>query len=106
MVKTQAVKRCAAAITIAFVCGPVALPVHALPANPERPLAAQTCEAALMRLVEAQAGSALISAEEQTQILSVARADAVRLCGADQIDGSLQTDPAPVADATRPCATR
>lgn len=104
MGRNQTVKRCVTAITIACFCAPVGLSVHALPANPECPLAAQTCEAALLRLAEAQAGSPLISAEEQVQILRVARADAVRLCGADQIDGRLHIDPAPVAEASRPCA--
>lgn len=97
----QAVRQGITAIAIASVYSPFAFSAHALPANPERPLASQTCDVAQMRLAEAQTGSPLISADEQAQVLRVARADVVRLCGADQIDGlppggvSPTPDPAP-----------
>ncbi len=59
---------------------------HALPANPQRPLAAQTCDAALARLAEAQIGSPLVPASSHAQLLRIAQADVVRLCDAGHVN--------------------
>lgn len=57
------------------------LPGVALPPDPERAFVAETCDAALARLHEAEAGSPLISAVEMATVVSRAQAQAVRLCG-------------------------
>lgn len=62
------------------LCIAIATPSLALPANPQRPLAEQTCEAALARLAEAQIGSPLVPVESHPQLLAIARADVARLC--------------------------
>jgi hypothetical protein len=53
----------------------------AVPPDPERPLAEQTCAEALARLAEARQGSPLISPDEQAAVLARAEADSLRLCG-------------------------
>lgn len=72
------------AIVSAALLSAVASAAFAVPAAPDRPLVAQTCAVAMTRLVEAQAGSPLISADEQAQILRMARADVARLCDGGQ----------------------
>lgn len=52
----------------------------ALPPNPQRPFTARTCEEALLRYREAEAGSPLISAIENAEVLAGARAQVRRLC--------------------------
>lgn len=56
----------------------------AMPADPERPLAVQTCTEAQARLTEAQVGSPLLSPDEQTQVLQQALTQAARLCSGEQ----------------------
>jgi hypothetical protein len=51
-----------------------------MPVNPERPLSVETCEEALKRLKEAEAGSPLVSREENRKILEKAKAKAAELC--------------------------
>lgn len=55
-------------------------PGHAVPADPDRPLAAQTCHEAQERLAEALQGSPLLSPEEQAAVVRVARSNVERLC--------------------------
>ncbi|MBY4892750.1 hypothetical protein KUL25_08235 [Rhodobacteraceae bacterium N5(2021)] len=74
-------------------------PALAVPADPNRPLAAQTCAEAQARLDEAREGSPLLSPEEQAEVLRTALADAERLCGDVQRDGAVQ-DPALPTPAT------
>ena len=83
--------------TLACLFAAVSAPVLAVPADPNRPLASQTCDVAQARLEQAQGGSPLISADEQAQVLRTARADVIRLCGVDAIEGRL---PAPASDKT------
>jgi hypothetical protein len=52
----------------------------ALPRNPERPNNSRTCEEAMLRLEEARAGSPLVSAERNRQLLLEAMAVVKRLC--------------------------
>lgn len=80
-------------IALACMCAAAATPALAVPADPNRPLASQTCEVAQTRLEQAQDGSPLISAEEQAQVLRTARADVVRLCGVEAIEGHLSPSP-------------
>ena len=53
---------------------------NALPRNPERPNNSRTCEEAMQRVEEARAGSPLVSAERNRQLLAEALAVAERLC--------------------------
>lgn len=63
------------------VCGLFAVPATAtMPANPERLLKADTCNAALEGIRQAARGSPLVSAEENRAILLAAVAQAERLC--------------------------
>lgn len=66
-----------ATAVIAMVTAGAAL---AVPADPARPLAMQTCAEAMTRLAEARVPSPLVSAEDQAVILQIAEADATRLC--------------------------
>lgn len=88
-------------ITAAALLSAVASVAVAVPADPGRPLVAQTCSVAMTRLVEAQSGSPLLSADEQAQILRMARADVARLCDGGQRDGLLQDPSAPNPDEFR-----
>lgn len=55
----------------------------ALPANPQRPLESQTCDAAKIRLYEALGGSPLISKNEISETIFIARNWVDQLCGPD-----------------------
>jgi hypothetical protein len=57
----------------------------ALPPDPQRPFMATSCDAAMIRLHEALAGSPLISAAEMAEVTALACAQAERLCGADAV---------------------
>lgn len=76
----------APALVSAVLFAVIASASHAVPANPLRPLSAQTCEAALARLGEARIGSPLVPASSHPHLLAVARADVVRLCGAEYLN--------------------
>lgn len=68
----------------------------ALPPNPQRPFTAQTCEEALLRYREAEAGSPLISAVENAEVLAGARAQVRRLCKLNNKDSPIhKTDDCP-----------
>lgn len=95
--RTQILRSIALAIALACVFAAASAPVLAVPADPNRPLASQTCDVAQTRLEQAQDGSPLISADEQAQVLRTARADVIRLCGVDAIEGELL---APAPDKT------
>lgn len=77
----------------------------AMPADPTRPLEAQSCSVAQARLTEARMGSPLLSADERAHVLRVALADVARLCDAEQRDGALQAPGTPT-DAQTPDAER
>lgn len=71
----------ASCLTLVAGCAFLTLPAAATtPPNPERPLRAETCEAALERIRQAAGGSPLVSAEENRAILLAAVAQAERLC--------------------------
>lgn len=60
----------------------------ALPPNPQRPFTARTCEEALLRYREARAGSPLISAIENAEVLAGALAQVRRLCKLNSKDNA------------------
>lgn len=88
------------AIATAALFSAVTSAAFAVPPAPDRPLAAQTCDVAMTRLAEAQAGSPLLSPDEQAQVLRVAQADVARLCDAGQRDGLLPTPGFSIPDQT------
>lgn len=51
-----------------------------LPRNPERPNNSKTCEEAMQRVAEARAGSPLVSAKRNRELLREAQAVAEKLC--------------------------
>ncbi len=61
----------------------------ALPPNPQRPFTARTCDEALLRYWEAQAGSPLISAIENAEVLAGALAQVRRLCTLNNKDNAI-----------------
>lgn len=75
----------------------------ALPPDPQRPFDARTCEEAMARYREAQAGSPLISDEENAEVLARARVQVYRLCGRDAEIGPLKkTQDCPQGDSISP----
>lgn len=82
----------ATALLLSGLCAPGAL---AMPTNPLRPLASETCDAALARLAEARIGSPLLPASELDDLVRVAEGHVVRLCGPDAVPDAL---PLPAAD--------
>lgn len=73
--------RCAPPLCLALACL-LADGAGAVPPDPQRPLAEQTCAAALDRLTEARSEGTLISPSERAAVLARAEADTLRLCGA------------------------
>lgn len=65
---------------VLLATGMIAGGAGALPPNPQRPFTARTCEEALLRYREAEAGNPLISAIENAEVLAGARAQVRRLC--------------------------
>lgn len=70
-------------VAVLLATGMIANGAQALPPNPQRPFTARTCEEALQRYREAEAGSPLISAIENAEVLAAARAQVRRLCKQD-----------------------
>lgn len=69
-------------IGVAVAAGVMACGAMAVPPDPQRPLAEQSCPEALVRLAEARQGSPLIPPEERAAVLARAERDTLRLCGA------------------------
>lgn len=86
LVLLSCVRAAQAAACVALAAGLA----RALPADPQRPMAARDCPEALTRLAEARAGSPLISGEENAAVLIAALKQARRLCGEAAAD---QTPP-------------
>lgn len=88
---------CAAAAAL-LLSGLTAPGAQAMPTNPLRPLASETCDEALARLAEARIGSPLLPASELDDVVRVAEGHVVRLCGRDAVPDALPlpaTDPQP-----------
>jgi hypothetical protein len=76
-------------------------PAMALPPDPERPLAAQTCAEAQARLEEARLGSPLVSEESNLRIQQMAEAYVVSLCNLDPLGPDPDATRDPDGDAAR-----
>ncbi len=77
------------AAVVLSATGMIANGAGALPPNPQRPFTARTCEEALLRYREAQAGSPLISPIENAEVLAGARAQVRRLCKPNNKDNPI-----------------
>lgn len=74
-----------AAILTVLMAGLVPRPVHALPADPQRPFDITSCADAKLRFREALAGSPLISDAEMAIVVATARDWTEKLCGPDVV---------------------
>jgi hypothetical protein len=82
-------------VPLAGVCGSLLAgllsgPGLALPPDPQRPFDAMTCKAARIRYHEALTGSPLISANENADVLALAKAQLLQLCGPGASERSLK----------------